>query len=307
MSCLRNCFHQLILFFTPPLVQERARAKAKAKAPRHNLESWKNFRGPTFSEHETHGKVSGISKYVTPKDNLKILSKRYLEYGCVDDLKHVMDRNHLSSKKIVGTTGRKWTYQDLVNAYLVGGMRGMGEVGGLYQQLGFSVSPGQIRRGSCPKRQRKGQEQGQEQEQVTWLEECLTLQLSSLASLELVEVLGRTSISYWNRWTIDPPLYESLLRMAQLFQPNLWCLQLWYVTCWQCYVRLEVILRDVPFSFAVVRWCWSRCVSFFSTQVWWLWGAQGGRNISWWDEAEQLGFHILGNKKNPIIRAELLL
>lgn len=149
----------------------------------------------------------------------------------------------------------------------------MGEVGGLYQQLGFSVSPGQIRRGSCPKRQRKGQEQGQEQEQVTWLEECLTLQLSSLASLELMEVLGRTSISYWNRWTIDPPLYDlhswkirSLLRMAQLFQPNLWCLQLWYVTCWQCYVRLEVILRDVQFSFAIVRWCWSRCVSFFSTQ-----------------------------------------
>ena len=61
MSCLRNCFHQLILFFTPPLVQERARAKAKAKAPRHNFESWKNFRGPTFSKHETHGKVSGIS------------------------------------------------------------------------------------------------------------------------------------------------------------------------------------------------------------------------------------------------------
>ena len=53
MSCLRNSFHQLILFFTPPLVQERARAKAKAKAPRH--------RGPTYSEHETHGKVSGIS------------------------------------------------------------------------------------------------------------------------------------------------------------------------------------------------------------------------------------------------------
>ena len=68
MSCLRNCFHQLILFFTPPLVQERARAKAKAKAPRH--------RGPTYSEHETHGKVYRGFLYVTPVGQSKDIVKK---------------------------------------------------------------------------------------------------------------------------------------------------------------------------------------------------------------------------------------
>ena len=100
----------------------------------------------------------------------------------------------------------------------------------------------------------KERARARERARASNLAQCLTLQLSSLASLELIEVLGRTIVSVIGTQMDHRPTtcmtYEkirSLLKIPQLFsKPNFWRLQLWSCdVCWQCYVSILKYLEVI--------------------------------------------------------------